>query len=95
MSASHKMDERGLMEAWPALGQDLWDDKGAHEKLGTEWLRRLRQEMLLGADSFSHHCFCFISQELCLSSVGSQAKRISLLGNVPPQRFWEEGKSKS
>lgn len=71
------------MEARPALGQDLWDDKGPHERLGTDRLRRLRQEMMLGADSFSHHCFCFISQELCLGSVASQANRSSLLGNVP------------
>lgn len=83
------------MEAWPTLGQDLWDDKVPPEGLDTDWLWRLRQEeMMLGTDTFLHHCLCFISQELCLSSVGGQANRSSLLGNVPPQRFWEQGRNK-
>lgn len=68
-----------------APGQGLWDGKRPHESLGTDWLWGLRQEeMTLGTDTFSHHCLCCIGQKLCLSSVGSQANKSNLLGNVPP-----------
>lgn len=52
-------------------------------------------EMVVGTENCFVLCFCFIGQELCLSSIRRAGQQEQPAGQWPPQRCGMQGRSNS